>query len=272
MWGGRAGALLRVWGLWPAGVLGRRPLSCNAASLAGSNPSGCWNCGSPGGPVRGDGFFCPQCRALQPPDLTRDYFSLMDWYGRRFRETRQCQRDVGGWRARGEGGSGSGRRRNGPDSNRSFRVDTAKLQQRYQQLQRLVHPDFFSQRSQTEKDFSEKHSTLVNDAYKTLLAPLSRGLYLLKLRGVEIPEGTDYEMDRQFLMEIMEMNEKLAEAQSEAAMKEIESVVRAKQKELTDNVSRAFERDDFEKAKEILTKMRYFSNVEEKIKLKKIPV
>ncbi|XP_070075952.1 iron-sulfur cluster co-chaperone protein HscB isoform X7 [Equus caballus] len=79
-------------------------------------------------------------------------------------------------------------------------------------------------------------------------------------------------MDRQFLMEIMEMNEKLAEAQSEAAMKEIESVVRAKQKELTDNVSRAFERDDFEKAKEILTKMRYFSNVEEKIKLKKIPV
>ncbi|XP_070484792.1 iron-sulfur cluster co-chaperone protein HscB isoform X7 [Equus przewalskii] len=79
-------------------------------------------------------------------------------------------------------------------------------------------------------------------------------------------------MDRQFLMEIMEMNEKLAEAQSEAAMKEIESVVRVKQKELTDNVSRAFERDDFEKAKEILTKMRYFSNVEEKIKLKKIPV
>ncbi|XP_020929713.1 iron-sulfur cluster co-chaperone protein HscB isoform X4 [Phacochoerus africanus] len=79
-------------------------------------------------------------------------------------------------------------------------------------------------------------------------------------------------MDSQFLMEIMEINEKLAEAQSETAMNEIESVVRAKQKELTDNVSRAFERDDFEKAKELLTKMRYFSNIEEKIKLKKIPL
>lgn len=158
------------------------------------------------------------------------------------------------------------------DCNRSFRVDTVKLQHRYQQLQRLVHPDFFSQRSQNEKDFSEKHSTLVNEAYKTLLAPLSRGLYLLKLRGIEIPEGTDYEMDSQFLTEIMEINEKLAEAQDEAAMKEIESIVRAKQKELTDDVSRAFERDNFEKAKELLTKMRYFSNVEEKIKLKKIPL
>lgn len=42
-------------------------------------------------------------------------------------------------------------------------------------------------------------------------------------------------------MEIMDINEKLAEAQSEAAMKEIEYIVRAKQEELTDCVSRAFE-------------------------------
>ncbi|XP_036288150.1 iron-sulfur cluster co-chaperone protein HscB isoform X3 [Pipistrellus kuhlii] len=79
-------------------------------------------------------------------------------------------------------------------------------------------------------------------------------------------------MDNQFLMEIMDINEKLAEAESEAAINEFESVVRAKQKELTDNLSRAFEQDDFEKAKEILTKMRYFSNIEEKIKLKMVPL
>lgn len=35
-------------------------------------------------------------------------------------------------------------------------------------------------------------------------------------------------MDRQFLMEIMDINEKLAEVQNEAAMKEIESIVRGK--------------------------------------------
>lgn len=76
-------------------------------------------------------------------------------------------------------------------------------------------------------------------------------------------------MDSQFLMEIMEINEELAEALSEAAIKETEATVRAKQKECTENVSRAFEQGDLEKAKEILTKMRYFSNIEEKIKLKK---
>ncbi|XP_055972571.1 iron-sulfur cluster co-chaperone protein HscB isoform X2 [Sorex fumeus] len=131
-----AGAFLRAWGSWPAGILRRRPLSCNAAAAR------CWNCGEAGGAARGDGFFCPQCHSLQPPDPTRDYFSLLDCH-------------------------------------RSFRIDTGKLQHKYQQLQRLVHPDFFSQKSQTEKDFSKKHSTLVNDAYKTLQAPLSRGLYLV---------------------------------------------------------------------------------------------
>ncbi|KAM5239329.1 iron-sulfur cluster co-chaperone protein HscB isoform 2-T2 [Ctenodactylus gundi] len=147
MWGGRVRSLFRVWGLVPAELPGRRPLSEHAASQAGSRGLRCWSCGGPGYSGRGDGLFCPQCRALQPPDPTRDYFSLMD-----------C--------------------------NRSFRIDTTKLQHRYQQLQRLIHPDFFSQRSQTEKDFSEKHSTLVNDAYKTLLAPLSRGLYLLNRKNL----------------------------------------------------------------------------------------
>ncbi|XP_077016783.1 iron-sulfur cluster co-chaperone protein HscB isoform X2 [Tamandua tetradactyla] len=147
MWGGRARVLLRVWELWLAGVPGRGPLSSSAASQARSNTSRCWKCGGPGGAVLGDAFFCPQCRALQPPDPSRDYFSLMN-----------C--------------------------NRSFRVDTTKLQHKYQQLQRLIHPDFFSKRSQTEKDFSEKHSALVNEAYKTLLAPLSRGLYLLNRKNI----------------------------------------------------------------------------------------
>nr|XP_020025069.1 iron-sulfur cluster co-chaperone protein HscB, mitochondrial isoform X2 [Castor canadensis] len=205
MWGGRVGALLRVRRLQPAGVSGRTLLSCNAVSQAGSSSPRCWNCGGSGGAGREDGFFCPRCRALQPPDPTRDYFSLMD-----------C--------------------------NRSFRVDTTKLQHRFQQLQRLVHPDFFSQRSK------------------------------LKLHGIEIPEGTDHEIDRQFLTEIMEFNERLAEAQSKDAVEEIESTVRARQKELIDSASQAFEQDDFEKAKEILTKMRYFSNVEAKIKLKKTPL
>ncbi|KAK2121320.1 hypothetical protein P7K49_002706 [Saguinus oedipus] len=60
----------------------------------------------PRGPRAGE-----RCRALQAPDPSRDYFSLMDWYERRFRKTCLSERDVEGWPARGKGRSGLRKRR-----------------------------------------------------------------------------------------------------------------------------------------------------------------
>ncbi|XP_068937876.1 iron-sulfur cluster co-chaperone protein HscB isoform X2 [Petaurus breviceps papuanus] len=192
---------------------------------------GCWRCGKQGAPTGGD-LFCPYCQALQPPDPKPDFFRLMD-----------CSQ--------------------------SFTVDIQNLKRRYQQLQRQVHPDNFSQKSQTEKDFSEQHSMQVNEAYKTLLTPLSRGLYLLKLKGMEISEGTDSEMDLEFLGEIMEVNEKLSAAQSEVETEEITAFVRAEEKELTEDLGKAFEQGDLQKAKKLLKKMKFIVNLDEKVKLKK---
>ncbi|XP_072456171.1 iron-sulfur cluster co-chaperone protein HscB isoform X2 [Notamacropus eugenii] len=211
-----------------------RPCSSGRGNAA-SAPTGapcCWNCGGQGAHAGGDPQFCPACQALQPPSPDPDFFRLMD-----------C--------------------------GHSFTVDVQNLKRRYQHLQRLVHPDNFSQKSQTERDFSEQHSTMVNEAYKTLLTPLSRGLYLLKLKGIEISEGTDSDMDLEFLGEIMEVNEKLSEAQSEAETKEIEAFIRAGEKELTEDLGKAFKQGDLQRAKELLKKMKYIVNLDEKVKLKK---
>ena len=82
MWGCGARALLGVWEVRLAGFLGRRLLGSNAAAGKSIAPQ-CWNCGHAREAGCGDEFFCSHCRALQPPDPTRDYFSLMNWYGRR---------------------------------------------------------------------------------------------------------------------------------------------------------------------------------------------
>lgn len=74
-----------------------------------------------------------------------------------------------------------------------------------------------------EQDWHNSGSHFLNHAYFSCCLPQQ-----LKLHGVEIPEGTHDEMDKQFLMEIMEINETLAEAPNEAVLKEIESIVRGK--------------------------------------------
>jgi molecular chaperone HscB len=65
---------------------------------------------------------------------------------------------------------------------------------------------------QEEREISEQYSALVNKAYSILHHPLARGLYILRLHGINLHEDTR-ESDPQFLAEIMETNEELAEAQ-----------------------------------------------------------
>ncbi|XP_052545453.1 iron-sulfur cluster co-chaperone protein HscB isoform X3 [Tympanuchus pallidicinctus] len=124
---------------------------------------------------------------------------------------------------------------------------------------------------QQEQRYSEQHSSLVNKAYQTLLHPLSRGLYLLELSGVEPAQETDSDADSEFLMEIMEINEKLAEPKNDEVLGEIETLIKDRQEELTEEVTAAFERDDLQEAKKLLAKMKYFANLEDKLKNKKIP-
>lgn len=51
-------------------------------------------------------------------------------------------------------------------------------------------------------------SSLINKAYKTLLAPIDRAVYMLELRGVKIPEDNTA-VDKEFLFEMMERNEEV---------------------------------------------------------------
>uniref|UniRef100_A0A1A7XEM6 HscB iron-sulfur cluster co-chaperone homolog n=1 Tax=Iconisemion striatum TaxID=60296 RepID=A0A1A7XEM6_9TELE len=135
----------------------------------------CWNCKQL--LDKTSTFFCKSCQAIQPPEEGTTYFKIMD-----------CDY--------------------------TFTLDTHKLQTRYLQLQRSLHPDNFSQKSMKEQGFSESQSALVNKAYKTLLKPLSRGLYMLELEGMRLEEGTDSQADSDFLLELMEVNEAVDEAQT----------------------------------------------------------
>lgn len=189
----------------------------------------CWNCKQ--SLDKTPAFFCLSCKVVQPPEEGTSYFKIMD-----------CDY--------------------------TFTLDLQKLQKRYLQLQRSLHPDNFSQKSVKEQEYSEHQSALVNKAYTTLLKPLSRGLYMLELEGMRIEEGTDSGADSQFLMELMEINEALDGAQTPEEANKIGQNTKEKLADLTVQIDAALRKGELQTAKALLAQMKYFANIDEKVKEK----
>ncbi|XQW84026.1 co-chaperone HscB [Thalassotalea piscium] len=91
----------------------------------------------------------------------------------------------------------------------SFSLDVKELTERYQSIQKSVHPDKFAHGSNQEQMMAVKKSTLINDAYQTLKNPLKRAEHMLTLRGVEQPSEQASFSDNDFLMRQMELREML---------------------------------------------------------------
>lgn len=108
----------------------------------------------------------------------------------------------------------------------------------------------------------------MNKAYKTLLKPLSRGLYMLELKGMSIEEGTDSGADSEFLMELMEINEALDEAQTPEEANKIGQDTKGKLADLTKAIDRALLKGELQAAKALLAQMKYYANIEDKVKEK----
>lgn len=91
---------------------------------------------------------------------------------------------------------------------------------------------------------------------------------MLELNGMHLEEGTDMAADPQLLMEVMEINETLAETRSQPEVDSIGQSMRDRLKDLTEQINIALNKGDLQSAKALLAKMKYFANIEEKVKEK----
>ena len=97
----------------------------------------------------------------------------------------------------------------------SFDVDLSALAERYRDAQRAVHPDKYANASEAERRLSVQMAARINEAHGVLKDPLARGRYLLELRGVEL-DDMDTKFDGAFLMEQMELRERLEDVKNSA--------------------------------------------------------
>jgi molecular chaperone HscB len=104
----------------------------------------------------------------------------------------------------------------------AFRIETARLESAYRQLQSQVHPDRFAAATDAEKRISMQWATRANEAYQTLKRPLSRARYLLALRGVDTQEETNTAMPTDFLIAQMEWREAVSDARANHDLSELD--------------------------------------------------
>ena len=95
-----------------------------------------------------------------------------------------------------------------------YALDQSALDAAFREVQARVHPDKFTQASDTERRLALQWATLANEAYQTLRKPLSRAKYLCEQGGVDVGIESNTAMPAAFLMQQMEWREELAEARS----------------------------------------------------------
>lgn len=91
-----------------------------------------------------------------------------------------------------------------------FDIDKTKLNDNYHEIQKIIHPDNYANKTDVERRLSVQKAAQINDALATLKNPLKRAVYLLSLHGVELSEHGNT-MDPVFLMEQMELRETLSQ-------------------------------------------------------------
>ncbi|GAB1599776.1 iron-sulfur cluster co-chaperone protein HscB-like [Argonauta hians] len=186
----------------------------------------CWKCHKTRIPSK-DIFFC-FCGAILSPSRDLTYFKLLGF-------------------------------------DEKFDIDSDLLTRRYKDLQRILHPDKFSQKSEMERTFSAEQSSLVNLAYTTLLKPLSRGQYLLDINGSPLDEVTQCN-DFDFLSSIMKTNEDIENISNVEEFRIIENLNLRNLNQCYEILSEAFRQKDLIGAKEVMIKLKYFVNIEDKLK------
>ncbi len=95
----------------------------------------------------------------------------------------------------------------------SFNPDTAFLKKRFYELSKEYHPDFYANESDEKQQEILELSTINNKAYHTLVDPNKRLEYILREHNL-VNEGAKPQLPGDFLMEMMDINERLMEIES----------------------------------------------------------
>jgi len=125
----------------------------------------------------------------------------------------------------------------------TMKPDIQQVKQKFYELSRRYHPDFYTNASDEEQAETLEKSSLVNKAFKAFQNGDETIKYVLQLNGL-LEEEEKYKLPPAFLMEMLELNEQIADAKMEddtAALQQIQSTIHDIQSNLYEPVQQIVE-------------------------------
>lgn len=147
----------------------------------------------------------------------------------------------------------------------SYALDRDKLDAAYRELQNTVHPDRFAAQPETEQRVAMQWATQVNEAYQTLKHAVNRGVYLLKLQGIDALDANNTRMAPAFLMQQMEWREAIEDARAAknvAALDALTDDLRAAHRRIEAQLAELIDMaHDYEAASEAVRQLRFMDKL-----------
>ena len=145
----------------------------------------------------------------------------------------------------------------------SPRVDKALVSQKYFALQKINHPDFFTQSTEAEKEDALQQSAAINKAFTIFQNDEKTIEYFLQEKGI-IQTDEKYQLPPDFLMEMMELNETLNEKDGVTLAEEMADIERPLLEEINpilEKSSTDMNDSELEKLKTYYYKKKYLKRI-----------
>ena len=147
----------------------------------------------------------------------------------------------------------------------SFSIEGEGLERSYREIQSKVHPDRFAHAGDAERRASLQWTTRVNEAYRTLKSPVLRAKYLLGLQGVDVDFETNTAMPREFLMQQMELRERLEDAKQGSDLASLSRDLVVAKREIENQIKARLDSKEFADAKDLVRKLMFLERFGEDI-------
>jgi molecular chaperone HscB len=141
----------------------------------------------------------------------------------------------------------------------SLQPDQSLVKERFYELSRKYHPDFYSQGTDEEQAEALEKSSLVNMAYKAFQHADETIKYVLQLKGL-LEEEEKYQLSPDFLMEVLDLNEQALDVSEQADVDRLTESIHNFQKEIYEPVETIIThyQDGITTEKELLQVKEYY--------------